>query len=92
MSRAIKKVIHVDQHAIKRNNKLVAGFEPVISIKTYKQNLKVFALEISGPATVVYRPAHPLSCGARCWVETKSAVLGQVSTQPGSPGKNWTAL
>lgn len=30
---------------------------------------------ITGPATVVYRPDKPLSCGAKVWIETDSEVV-----------------
>ncbi|NBQ70009.1 MAG: hypothetical protein EBU46_14760 [Nitrosomonadaceae bacterium] len=84
MSRSVKKVIHVDQHAIKRNNKRSSGFEPAISVKTYKSNIKAMTAHVFGPSSIVYSPVHPLSCGARCWIETKSDVLCRV---PGKSGR-----
>ena len=29
----------------------------------------------SGPFSVLYEPDDPLSCGARCWIETDSEVV-----------------
>ena len=75
------KRIHVDQHAIKRNNifKVIDGegakLDPPISVKTYKSNMKCFEVEIEGPSKLVYRPEKPLSCGAKLWIETTSEVV-----------------
>lgn len=74
----LKKVIHVNQHAIRRNNK-TGEREPVLTTKTYKENVYGHEVEILGPtgelvAKVVYRPGKPLSCGARVWIETTCAV------------------
>jgi hypothetical protein len=70
------KRIHVDQHAIRRNRKLGTE-EPPISVKTYRQNIKCLSVEIGGPSRVVYSPEHPLSCGARLWIETRAEVTAQ---------------
>jgi hypothetical protein len=69
----VKKRIHVDQHAVRRNVK-AAEPEPVISVKTYRENVKAFEVELLGPGRVVYRPDQPLSCGARVWIETDAPV------------------
>jgi hypothetical protein len=63
----------VNQHAIKRN-RVLGGNEPVLTVKTYKSNSYAHTVEIDGPSRVVYSPDKPLSCGARVWIETKSAV------------------
>jgi hypothetical protein len=74
-----KKVIHVNQHLIKKNQK--AGTElPVLTVKTYKTNEYAHEAIILGNggeevARVIYRPQKPLSCGATCWVETRGEVL-----------------
>ena len=71
----MKKIIHVNQHAIKRNNKVLDGnFEPVITVKTYKSNTYGFTVDIKGPSRVVFSPDKPLSCGARVWIETDAEV------------------
>lgn len=67
------KRIHVDQHAVRRNLRADTP-EPVISVKTYRENLKAFEVELLGPGKVVYRPEKPLSCGARVWIETDLPV------------------
>jgi hypothetical protein len=58
----MKKRIHVNQHAIKRNRKH-GTTEPVITVKTYKSN------------ELIYSPDKPLSCGAHVWIETDAEVV-----------------
>lgn len=69
----MKTIIHVNQHAIRRNIKLGVP-EPVLTVKTYKSNLYAHEVDIKGPSRVVYSPHKPLSCGARVWIETESEV------------------
>lgn len=70
----MKKRIHVNQHVIKRNRKQGTR-EPVITVKTYKDNQYCHEVEIKGPAKVIYRPDKPLSCGAHVWIETDAEVI-----------------
>lgn len=65
--------IHVNQHVIRRNNK-TGEREPCLTIKQGKRNTYAHSVEIGGPSRVVYSPDHPLSCGARVWIETESDV------------------
>lgn len=74
-------VIHVNQHKIKRNTKLGTS-DPVVTFKrkhvgkaTYCHEAVIVDDEGNEVARVVYRPHKPLSCGARCWVETKLRVI-----------------
>lgn len=69
----MKTIIHVNQHAIRRNTK-TGGNEPVITVKTYKKNTYAHGVTINGPCSVVYRSDKPLSCGARVWIETYADV------------------
>lgn len=69
----MKKVIHINQHVI-RSNKKNNEDKPVITVKTYKSNEYAKSVKINGPAVVRYSPDKPLSCGARCWVETEAEV------------------
>ncbi len=64
--------IHVNQHNIKANRK--GANKPVITVKTYKSNRYGNKVTIDGPATIVYEPCTPLSCGAHVWIETESKV------------------
>jgi len=70
----MKKIIHVNQHVLKRNTKQGTD-EPVLSVKTYRENNYAHEAVIydalgAEVARVVYRPHKPLGCGARCWIET----------------------
>jgi|TARA_B100000519_G_scaffold203256_1_gene225144 hypothetical protein len=73
----MKTVIHVNQHKIRSNIKLEDP-EPVLTVKNYKQNRYAHEVVIKANgdevARIVYRPHKPLSCGARCWIETTQEV------------------
>jgi hypothetical protein len=69
----MKTIIHVNQHVIKANRK--NGVEdPVLTVKTYKDNRYAHEVEVLGPSKVVYSPDKPLSCGAHVWIETQGEV------------------
>ena len=69
----MKTIIHVNQHVIKSNRK--NGVEdPVLTVKTYKNNRYAHEVEIDGPSKIVYSPDKPLSCGAHVWIETQGEV------------------
>ena len=72
MGLIVKKKIHVNQHNIRSNLKRDED-KPVITVKTYNQNVYGHEVEIEGPCKVMY-PDKPLSCGARVWIETKNKV------------------
>lgn len=69
----MKTIIHVNQHAIKRNRKS-GGNEPVLTVKTYKSNTYAHDVIIHGTSRVIYSPDKPLSCGAHVWIETYDNV------------------
>jgi hypothetical protein len=73
-----KKIIHINQHIIKRNTK-TGERNPVITCKTYNTNdygNKVIIKDKNGEevASIIYSPDKPLSCGARVWLETRNEV------------------
>lgn len=70
----MKTKIHVNQHIIKRNAK-TGEREPVLTCKTYKENIYGHEVIIKGPSKVIYRPDKPLSCGAKVWIETEGEVI-----------------
>jgi len=70
----MKTIIHVNQHVIKKNVKEGTS-KPCLTVKTYKSNTYASSVEILGPSRVIYNPHKPLSCGARCWIETDSPVV-----------------
>ena len=74
----MKKIIHVNQHNIRRNA-TKGTTDPVLTVKTYKSNtyaneaiIKTDKGEVL--ARIVYQPNKPLSCGARVWIETEYEV------------------
>jgi hypothetical protein len=69
----MKKYIHINQHVIKRNAK-TGEREPVITVKTYKNNIYGHEVYVDGPCKIVYSPDKPLSCGAKVWIETQDKV------------------
>lgn len=69
----MKKRIHVNQHNIKANAK-DNGDRPVITVKTYKDNVYGHEVDIWGKSKVVYSPDKPLSCGAKVWIETEADI------------------
>jgi hypothetical protein len=70
----MKTIIHVNQHVIKSNRKSGAN-EPVLTVKTYKDNRYAHEVSVLGPSKIVYSPDKPLSCGAHVWIETQSEVV-----------------
>ncbi len=69
----MKTIIHVNQHVIKANRK--NGVEdPVLTVKTYKENIYAYEVEIKGDSKVCYSSDKPLSCGAHVWIETYNEV------------------
>lgn len=70
----MKTIVHVNQHVIKANRK--NGVEnPVLTVKTYKDNIYAHEVEVLGPSKIIYSPNKPLSCGAHVWIETQADVL-----------------
>jgi len=72
----MKKIIHVNQHKIRSNTKNNTD-EPVLTVKTYKENNYAHEAIIKTKdgakvATVVYSAHKPLSCGARVWIELET--------------------
>ena len=69
----MKTIIHVNAHVIKANRKNGVN-NPILTVKTYKDNKYAHEVEILGPSKIVYQPDKPLSCGAHVWIETQSEV------------------
>ena len=62
------KRIHVDQHRIKARD------PRPLTVQTSRGSVKAARIVVNGPSEIVYRPEHPLNCGARVWIETHAAV------------------
>jgi len=69
----VKTVIHVNQHVVKANAKEGKN-DPVLTVKTYKENRYAYEAHILGESRIVYSPNKPLSCGAKVWIETEAEV------------------
>jgi len=69
----MKTIIHVNQHVIKANRNSGAN-DPVLTVKTYKDNRYGHEVLIKGDSRIVYSPDKPLSCGAHVWIETQGEV------------------
>lgn len=68
-----KKIIHVNQHVIKKNTK--AGEDnPVLTVKVGKKNVYGHSVKIHGDSETIYSQHNPLSCGARVWIQTKAPI------------------
>lgn len=70
-----KTYIHVNQHVIRANKKHDKN-DPVITIKSGKNNTYCHEVEILGPSKVIYggNDKPLLNCGARVVIETESPV------------------
>lgn len=74
----MKKRIHINQHKIK-SNKRNGSDDPVITVKTYKDNTYMSQANLVDEdgnvvAKIIYSPDKPLSCGATVWIETNLEV------------------
>jgi len=68
----MKTIIHVNQAHIRKNIRAEEeNREPVLTVKTYKDNRYANTAIIHG---IIYSPDKPLSCGARVWIETEGKV------------------
>ena len=86
MEKLMKTIIHVNQHVIRRNTK-TGDDKPCLTVKTYKSNNYGHEAHIKDSegnvvAKIVYSPHKPLSCGARCWIETENEVETIVREDP----------
>lgn len=71
------KRIHVNRQVLARNLKTGRN-DRAITVQTSKGPLQGYQVEVYGKTRVVQaRPGgpKPLKCGARVWVETRSAVV-----------------
>ena len=75
MAKSRLKKIHVNQHIIRSNTKN-GTTEPPLTIKVGRENHRASAIDILGPATMVYSSQKPLlSCGARLILQTRSDIV-----------------
>jgi hypothetical protein len=70
------KTIHINAHALRRNNSLPEDKkEPVFEL-TDKDGKRTWSdgFRIEGPCEVIHRPRDPLPCGARVWIEVEDHI------------------
>lgn len=68
-----KIILHVNRHNISRNDK-TGSRDPVFTVKRARSNTYCDLVEFHDANGKVvgrlrYEPDHPLSCGAKCWIE-----------------------
>lgn len=68
------KRIHFNRNRMLSNVKHGTN-DPVITVKESGTNRYGHAVDILGPSRVVFLPENPLSCGAKCWIETWADVI-----------------
>lgn len=77
-------LVHVNQHEVRRCLKQ-GSHAPCITVKAGRRNEYAHRVEIAAGALVVYRPAKPLACGARVWVQCPAPpVLIGAAASPGA--------
>jgi hypothetical protein len=67
------KRIHVNQLKIRQARKSGKNLK-TLTVQTSRGAVPGRRVRILGPATLVQSLHKPLSCGARVWIETRSAV------------------
>ena len=67
--------VHVRRDLIARDRKTGETSAAVAVETTGMRKRYGVQVTLTGPSKVIYRPDKPLSCGARCWIETWSPVL-----------------
>jgi hypothetical protein len=89
-----KTLIHVNRAIIQANAKKGEA-NPPLTVKRGGRRVgdahrvTIRAEDGREVAAVVYSPDKPLSCGARCWIETELAVeLEPTPATPGNIGQN----
>ena len=70
---AMKTIVHVNQHIIKRNSK-TGERNPVLTVKTYRSNKYASEVLIMGDCKIIYSPDKTLPCGAKVWIEAMGEV------------------
>lgn len=68
-----QKRIHVNKHIIAANAKTGAN-DPAITVQTSAGSIPCREVLWNGPSRMVHDAAHPLSCGAKVWIETHAEL------------------
>jgi hypothetical protein len=76
----MKHYIHINQHVLKSNKKHGTN-DPIITVKSYKDNRYGHEVVINGPCRIVYTPDKPLSCGATVYIVVEDGVEIEVKNE-----------
>lgn len=68
------KRIHINQHVIRSNSENNEK-NPVYTVKHSGSVYRAHDVQVEGSLEFVYRPDKPLSCGAKCWGQTRGRVV-----------------
>lgn len=67
------KRIHVNKHVIAANAKHGRN-DPAITVQTSRGSFTARRVKWDGPSYMVHDAEHPLSCGAKVWIETQAPL------------------
>jgi len=74
--------IYVNRNIIAANTKSGERTPPLV-IMSKGRRINATSVRLEGIASVIYSPDHPLSCGARVWIQCDEPICRVV--QDGSP-------
>jgi len=69
----MKKFLHINRNIIQHNAKHGKNL-PVCRVQEGHTSRYGQTVDIHGPSTMIYDPDHPLSCGAKLWIETEADI------------------
>lgn len=67
----------VNRHVIRANRDHGRSDPPLSIVRSGEPVSRACAIEIGGPARLVYSPERPLKCGATVWLETYAPVVAK---------------
>jgi hypothetical protein len=84
-----KTIIVINRHRVSENrNKRKVDpmfpLKPVISVRQGRAGKPVYSfndVQFNGHCRVIYDPDNPLPCGATCWLEVDTTVIGRPDTE-----------
>lgn len=74
--------IYINRHVVAANQKS-GERTPPITILSKGKRINTASVRLEGTASVVYRPDHPLSSGARVWIQCDEPLCRVVPLDKG---------
>lgn len=74
--------VHINRHVIAANTKHGERNPPISIARGRAPIERAFAVDLTGPARVVYSPDRPLKCGATVWIEAAGATAIEHPARP----------